>query len=207
MEQEVKKNPVTLTDVLRSYFKGMVEPIASLLNSIGLSANTVTVIGLIGNAFGAYFVALGQISLGGVVILFSASLDAVDGTMARLSGRTSSFGAFFDSIIDRYSELLIFGGLMYYYLQHQDRLAVILVYLAVAGSLMVSYTRARAQSLGVEIKIGILSRVERFLVLIPCLIFNQPIIALWLIAILSNVTALQRIWFIRSQSEGRQLTG
>ena len=195
-----QKQPLTLTEILRSRFKGILDPIALLLNRIGLMPNTMTIVGLAGNTLGAYFLARGQMTLGGILIFLMGPIDALDGTMARLRGEPTDFGAFVDSVTDRYSELVIFGGLLYYYLQQGDWLMAVLAYLAAAGSVLVSYTRARAQSLGVETKVGILTRLERYLVLSPALIFNIPNIALWILAVLANLTALQRILDVRRKA-------
>lgn len=200
MERAAKKDPLTFTDFLRARFKGVLEPIAGFLNSLGLMPNTVTLFGLFGVTIGAYFLAVGQVTLGGLIILIMAPIDALDGTMARLRGESSQFGAFVDSVTDRYSELVIFGGLLILFAQQQDWLGVSLTYLAAAGSVLVSYIRARAQSVGFETKIGIFSRVERFLVLIPCLVFNVPLIAVGIIALFANITALQRILHVRRQA-------
>jgi len=203
VEQTVNKEPVTLSDIMRARFKGIVEPIAGFLNNIGLQPNVVTLFGLFGTVIGSVFLAAGQITLGGIIILFMAPIDALDGAMARLRGQPSSFGAFVDSVTDRYSELFIFGGLLFYYLQQQDWLGASLTYLAAAGSILVSYIRARAQSVGFETKIGLFSRFERLVVLIPCLIINQPWIAVGAIALLANITALQRILHVRRQAYAR----
>ena len=190
---------MTFTDFLRKRFKHILDPIAGLLNRTGLTPNVVTVLGLLGNFVGAYFIAVGNLTLGGIIILLMGPIDALDGTMARLSGRTSEFGAFVDSVTDRYSELVILGGLLIHFQLTGDIYGGVLAYVAAAGSVLVSYIRARAQSVGLDTKIGILSRVERFLVLVPCLIFNFPMIALWILAVLTNFTALQRIWHVRKQ--------
>jgi len=200
VEHSAKKETVTLTDILRARFKGVLEPIAGFLNRLGLMPNTATLLGLMGTAIGSVFLAMGQITVGGLIILVAAPIDALDGTMARLRGESSEFGAFVDSVSDRYSELVIFGGLLLYFIQQQEWLGVALAYLAAAGSVLVSYIRARAQSVGFETKIGIFSRVERYLVLIPFLIFNQPLIAAGAIALFANITALQRIWHVRAQA-------
>ncbi len=206
MEQAAKE-PVTLSDLMRARFKGIIEPIAGFLLRLGLQPNVVTLFGLFGTVVGSVFLATGRISLGGVIILFMAPIDALDGTMARLRGQPSSFGAFVDSVTDRYAELFIFGGLLFYYLQQQDWLGASLTYLAAAGSLLVSYIRARAQSVGFETKIGLFSRFERLLVLIPCLVINQPWIGVGIIALLANVTALQRIFHVRSQAYKKMSLG
>jgi len=99
-------------------------------------------------------------------------MDALDGSMARLKGISTPFGAFLDSVTDRYAEMIILGGLLFYYLQRTSLLACLLVFLAAMGSIMTSYVKARAESLGFSAKVGILTRIERVLVLAPCLLFN-----------------------------------
>jgi CDP-diacylglycerol--glycerol-3-phosphate 3-phosphatidyltransferase len=200
VNQAARKEMGTFTDLLRTRFKGVLEPIAAFLNRQGLQPNVATLLGLFGTTIGAFFLATGHITVGGLIILVAAPFDAIDGTMARLRGESSNFGAFVDSVTDRYAELVIFGGLLIYFLQGQNWLGAGLSYAAAAGSMLVSYVRARAQSLGYETKIGILTRVERFLILIPCLIFNLPMIAVGAIALFANITALQRILHVRSQA-------
>jgi CDP-diacylglycerol---glycerol-3-phosphate 3-phosphatidyltransferase len=200
LEHSTQPQPVTLTDRLRVIFKGVLDPIAAFLNRLGLKPNTVTILGLVGTSIGAILLALGHITWGGIIIMLMGPVDALDGTMARLRGESTRFGAFVDSVTDRYSELVILGGLLIFYVQKADWVACLLVYLAAAGSVLVSYVKARAQSLNFEANIGILSRVERFIVLAPCLVFNVPIYALWILAILTNVTAVQRIWHVRTQA-------
>ncbi|MBT3336715.1 MAG: CDP-alcohol phosphatidyltransferase family protein [Anaerolineae bacterium] len=200
MENTVKVERVSLTDRLRTLFKWMLDPIGTFLNRIGLTPNTMTMLGLVGNIIGAIFIAKGNMLWGGIIVLVMWPVDALDGTMARLRGEPSDFGGFVDSVTDRYSELVIFGGLLYYFLAAGEPLASMLVFLAASGSVLVSYTRARAEALGFEAKIGALTRVERYFVLAPGLVFNFPIIAMWIIAILANFTALQRIWYVRQQA-------
>ena len=194
-----QKSRWNLTDHLRGVFKGILDPIGAFLNRLGLYPNTMTILGLIGNTIGAIYLAMGHMTIGGILILLMGPVDALDGTMARLRGMTGEFGAFVDSVTDRYSELVIFGGLIYYYVSRQDAMATILVFAAAAGSVLVSYIRARASSLGVETKVGLLTRMERYLVLVPALVFNRPLWGLWVIAILANFTALQRIYDVRRQ--------
>jgi CDP-diacylglycerol--glycerol-3-phosphate 3-phosphatidyltransferase len=196
---EEKQRP-TLTDQLRVVFKGTVEPIAAFFNRLGLKPNTMTILGVAGNLIGAIFLAQGQMTLGGIIILVMGPVDALDGTMARLRGMAGKFGAFVDSVSDRYSELIILGGLLYHYVQQGDKIATLVVYAAAAGSVMVSYNRSRGQSLGWDTKIGLLTRMERYLVLAPALILNYPLVGLWIIAILANVTAFQRIIDVRRQA-------
>jgi len=200
VEQTSNSSPKSFEDILRYRFKGILDSIGRFLLKIGIHPNTVTIIGLVGNAIGAILLAMGNFTAGGIVILICGPIDALDGTLARLKGNSGKFGAFVDSVTDRYSELIILGGLLIHYLLIQDMLACILVYLAAAGSVMVSYVKARAEALEFSAKVGVLTRVERYLVLAPLLVINYPMVALWIIAILANFTALQRIWFVRRQA-------
>lgn len=200
METTADDNKITtLTDQLRVRFKGILDPIGNVLNGFGLMPNTMTILGLVGNTIGAFLISQGHITLGGILILLMGPIDALDGTMARLRGMAGDFGAFVDSVTDRYSELVIFAGLLYYFLQEGNQLALLLVFFAAAGSVLVSYVRARAQSLGYETKVGILTRLERYLVLAPSLVFNIPEIGIWIVAIFANLTAIQRIYDVRRQ--------
>jgi CDP-diacylglycerol--glycerol-3-phosphate 3-phosphatidyltransferase len=113
-----------------------------------------------------------------------------------LAGRKSRFGAFLDSTVDRLSEAVIFLGLLVHYTQHGGRQESLLIYATIVGSLLVSYARARAESIGIECKRGILTRFERAVVLVVGLILNQMLITLWAMAVLSNFTALQRMYHV-----------
>src|SRR3990170_3205330 len=159
---------------MRLRFKGILDPIALFLNRIGLMPNTLTILGLLGNTLGAILLAQGKMALGGLLILLMGPIDALDGTMARLRGESTSFGTFVDSVTDRYSELVIFGGLLFYYLQLGDWISAGVTYAAAAGSVLVSYVRARAQTLGYDTKVGVLTRMEGYLVLVPAQVINLP---------------------------------
>jgi len=198
-----EKKKITFTDQMRVRFRGVLDPIGAFLNRIGLMPNTMTILGLIGNTVGAFLLSQGQFTYGGLIILAMGPVDALDGTMARLRGEPSEFGAFVDSVTDRYSELVIFGGLLVFYVQDADWVMALVTYFAASGSVMVSYIRARASSLGYDTKVGILTRMERYLVLAPTLVLGYPWVGLWIIAILANITALQRIWDIRVQTQGK----
>jgi CDP-diacylglycerol---glycerol-3-phosphate 3-phosphatidyltransferase len=200
----VDQSPKTFTDFMRVTFKGVALPIAGFLNRLGLTPNMVTLAGLGGQMIAAGLVAVGQISWGGILLVVVAPLDFLDGTMARLRGTPTKFCAFLDSVTDRYAELSIFGGLLFYYAQHQDWAACGFTYAAAMGSIMVSYVRARAEGVGYSAKIGLLSRVERYLILVPLLIiniYNSPFWAVVILAVLTNFTALQRIFHVRQQAE------
>ncbi len=195
-----EKNKLSFTDLMRKQFKGILDPIGRFLNNLGLKPNFITILGLIGQMVAAVLIAFGEITWGGLVLLVFAPIDALDGTMARLRNEPTRFGGFVDSVTDRYSELIIFAGLLFHFAKIQDTLAIMLVFFAAAGSIMVSYTRARAEALNYEAKVGLLTRLERLVVLIPCLIFNIPLVALWILAILANITAFQRIYSVRKQA-------
>jgi CDP-diacylglycerol--glycerol-3-phosphate 3-phosphatidyltransferase len=197
------KEPITFTDQMRVRFRGILDPIGAFLNRIGLTPNTMTFLGLLGNTAGAIFLAQGEMMIGGLIILAMGPVDALDGTMARLRGEPSEFGAFVDSVTDRYSELVIFGGLLVFYIQQGNWTAALVTYVAAGGSVLVSYVRARASSLGYDTKVGILTRMERYLVLAPTLVLNIPLVGLWIIAILANITAFQRILDIRRQTRSK----
>lgn len=194
---------LTFTDRLRAIFKNILDPIGTFLNRTGLTPNAITLLGLVGTTVGAYIIAQGKMTTGGIVLLLSVLVDALDGTMARLRGESSDFGAFVDSVSDRYAEFITFGGLLYYFLLQENYPGLVVTFLATAGSVLVSYVKARAEGLGFTAKVGILTRVERYLVLIPLLIFNQPFLAVTLIATLGNITAFQRILHVRVQGHER----
>lgn len=200
----VEKKANTLTDRARIAFKGILDPLATLLNRMGLMPNTMTILGLVGNVIGAFLIAQGYLTAGGILVLLMGPVDALDGTMARLRGMAGNFGAFVNSVTDRYSELVIFAGLLYYFIQQNNQTAILLVYASAAGSVLVSYIRSRGQSLGWDTKVGILTRMERYLVLAPAIILNYPMVGLWIIAIFSNLTAVQRIIDIRRQAYHEQ---
>jgi CDP-diacylglycerol---glycerol-3-phosphate 3-phosphatidyltransferase len=190
----------TFTDYMRVWFKGVTDPMGAFLNKLGITPNAMTMLGLFGNIIGAYYLSRGEMFLGGLFVLICTPFDALDGTMARLRGEANEFGAFVDSVTDRYSELFILGGLLYYFAGQGDSVSTVVVYMAAAGSVLVSYVKARADSLKFDANTGILTRMERYLVLAPLLLFNQPVIAVWIVAILANVTALQRIFKVRQQA-------
>jgi CDP-diacylglycerol--glycerol-3-phosphate 3-phosphatidyltransferase len=197
----INKGPVTLTDKLRRRFQNVLQPIAGFLNRLGILPNTMTILGLLGNTVGAVFLSQGYITMAGFIFLLMGPMDALDGAMARLRGESSVYGAFLDSVTDRYSELVIYGGLLIHFASQEQWLASVATYIAAAGSVLVSYTRARAQSLGFEAKVGAFTRVERFVVLVPLLIFNLPVFAVAILAFGTNLTALQRIVHVRKAVE------
>ncbi|HTI13037.1 MAG TPA: CDP-alcohol phosphatidyltransferase family protein [Dictyobacter sp.] len=175
------------------------------LARFGITPNMLTYIGMALSIVTALVIAQGYMIWGGLLILFAGIFDMFDGAMARVSNTSSTFGAFLDSTLDRYSEGIILFGLLFYALQHPDlqnalwsapheQLWMIsFVYIAVVGSLMVSYTKARAEGLGIECKTGLLARPERVILLAIGLLTNTGIWALALLAVFSNITAVERM--------------
>ena len=186
---------------LRKAFKTPLDWLASRLLKLGTTPNHITLFGLFGNIGAAVLIALGYLRWGGLVAGLMAPLDAVDGAMARLRGNPSRFGAFFDSVIDRYDELILLGALILYFYKQADLAGVMLTFAAALGSVLVSYTRARAEGLGLDAKTGILSRIERAIILIIGLLFEIPIFSVGIIAVLANITAIQRICRVWQQSK------
>lgn len=197
----------TFTDYLRLWFKWVLDPLGGFFNRVGVTPNMMTMLGLLGNTVGAFYLARGEMLTGGLFVLIMTPIDALDGTMARLRGEASDFGAFVDSVSDRYSELIIYGGLLYHFLNSGDTLGGMLVFVAAAGSVLVSYVKARAEGLGYQAKVGLLTRAERYLVLAPSLLFNQLYAGLGIIALFANITAVQRIWYVRKHAHNRMKAG
>ena len=198
----------------RQFVAAIVRPLARL----GINPNVVTILGLLLSIVTALVIASGHIVAGGALVLFAGIFDMLDGAMARVSNAATTFGAFLDSTLDRYSESIILGGLLFYALQrpglhealwpwaNEQQWMIVLVFAAAVGSLMVSYAKARAEGLGLECKTGLLARPERVVILALGLLMGAmgtTIWALMLLAVLSHVTAIERIvhvWRATSQS-------
>ncbi|MFL2650909.1 MAG: CDP-alcohol phosphatidyltransferase family protein, partial [Anaerolineales bacterium] len=187
----------TFTDWVRQIFSFVLTPLAEYIVKIGIHPNVLTFSGLVGNMIGAYFLSQGNFLWGGIIILVMGPIDALDGATARAKGVITPWGAFVDSTSDRWSESVIMLGLLVHYATTNAAQSTVLVLLALVGSLMVSYTRARAEALGFKANVGVMTRLERYLVLAPALLFNHPEIALWIIAPLANITAVQRVLHVR----------
>jgi CDP-diacylglycerol--glycerol-3-phosphate 3-phosphatidyltransferase len=173
----------------------MVSRAAHWLHARGFTPNGVTYTGFILTVLTAVVLANGRFLVGGFLLWGAALFDMLDGTMARITNQSSTFGAFLDSTLDRYSESVTFLALAFYYSQDPGtRTQLVLVIIILIGSMMVSYTKARAEALKIEVTAGWLQRPERIVLLIAGLItgWMQPV--LWLLAIFTNFTALQRIY-------------
>jgi CDP-diacylglycerol--glycerol-3-phosphate 3-phosphatidyltransferase len=191
-----------LSNLVRRRAQAFLNSIALALNALGLSPNALTLIGFGAMCLIGLILANGYMALGGVLIVVAGIFDALDGSLARLTNRVSKFGAFLDSTTDRFAEGAIFLGIMFWYLQHGMTFVAYLIYLTLLGSLMVSYARARAEGIGVECKEGMMTRFERISLLVIGLVLtavfgDTPIlVVLAILAIFTNLTAVQRMWLV-----------
>ena len=190
---------MTARDSARQAVADYVErPVARLLARLGLTPNLVTLIGLAIAGVGAYTIAVGNWWAGGLIVLFAGVFDLFDGALARATGKVSDFGALLDSTIDRVSEAVVLLGLLAYYLSTDDDLGSILVYVALVGSIMVSYMRARSEGLGIDCKVGVMTRPERVAAVGIGLVVGHwvPVVVLVVlgaIGALTTVTAIHRL--------------
>ena len=155
--------------------------------------NVFTCVGLAINAVGAWMLSRGEFFQAGLVVLLAAVFDLVDGPIARSSGRVTRFGGFLDSVIDRYSDLILLVGMLVYYASVNRFGYIVLTAVAMTGSVMVSYVRARSENEIPKCKVGFLERPERIVLLIIGTLFNRMTAVLWVIAVLSNLTVIHRI--------------
>lgn len=185
--------------------KGCGKLLYSIVRGLSLtriSPNVLTFIGLVINVFAAFLFGYANAEnqqrmflYGGLVVIGAGIFDMVDGRVARATGQVTTFGAFFDSVIDRFSDVALFFGLLVYYARANRFFYVVLVALVMTGSVMVSYTRARAESLIPKCKVGFMERPERIVLVIIGAVFNRMAAVLWVLAILSHITIIHRIRF------------
>jgi CDP-diacylglycerol--glycerol-3-phosphate 3-phosphatidyltransferase len=181
--------------LLRERTKGLLASVARLVGRTGISPDLLTLLGFLATLGVAYILALGYHRMAGLLMIPVGLFDALDGALARAMDKVTPFGAFFDSTLDRFSEIALYLGLLYLYRGSTPE--TVLIYLTITGSLMVSYTRARAEGLGIECRVGLFTRFERLAVLVVGLLTRQVLIALIILAIFSNLTAFQRMWHVR----------
>jgi CDP-diacylglycerol--glycerol-3-phosphate 3-phosphatidyltransferase len=192
--------------VFTSQFQEWIRAAArGLVRATGLdriSPNTVTFIGLLINLCSGVLIGAGQVVAGGIVLLFASVFDILDGAVARVTGKVYRYGAFLDSTTDRYAEIFTYAGLLAYFVYNgHTRVEPMLIIAALSGSVLVSYVRARAQSLGYVCEGGLLARPERVVITALGLLFPPLLLpALWVLAVGTNITAVQRIWFVWQQS-------
>jgi CDP-diacylglycerol--glycerol-3-phosphate 3-phosphatidyltransferase len=166
---------------------------ARLLAKLGFHPNTITFLGLLLAVGAGWLASQGAFTRSGVVYLVAGAMDGIDGALARALGRVSRFGAVLDSVLDRYGEAALLAGLAYWTAKSGRLVDLMLIFATVVGSLMVSYVRARAEGLGLDLKIGLLTRVERYLLVLLMLFTGKLTIGLAVIAALSNFTVIQRV--------------
>jgi CDP-diacylglycerol--glycerol-3-phosphate 3-phosphatidyltransferase len=166
-----------------------------------LSANLLTILGSVMIFGSIYLLVSGAFFWAGCLILGASVFDMLDGAVARVKNETSRFGAFLDSTLDRYSEAFMFFGLLLYYQRtSHPSIEIILTYASVVGSFLVSYIRARAEALGFDCKVGLLERPQRIILIVLGLLSGWTSIMLWTLAILTHITALQRLIYVWRQS-------
>jgi CDP-diacylglycerol--glycerol-3-phosphate 3-phosphatidyltransferase len=168
-------------------------PIVQPLAVLGVTPMMISIVGVAGNVLSAVLIARGTLAAGGIVTLISSALDMLDGALARATGRAAPTGALTDSVLDRVSEAVVLGGVLAYALDRGNDEQALLAFVAVVGSLLVSYVRARAEGLGVTLTDGLFTRAERVVVLSAALMFGLLRPALWLLAVLTVLTAGQRL--------------
>lgn len=198
------------TDAGRLVARRVFTPLARVLLRLGVSPDAVTVIGTVGTAVAAlYFFPRGQLLVGTLVICIFVFSDSLDGTMARLAGRSSTWGAFLDSTSDRVADAAIFCGLALWYAAEGDDPMVAVTLAALVGGLLVSYARARAEGLGADASTGIAERTERLVLTLASAGLSEVFDAAWIlqaglvaVAALAWVTVLQRVWAVRNQLLG-----
>ncbi len=176
---------------------GWADPMARLLFRLKLRPNHLTILGLGASLLAAYAFARGAQRVAGGLLILSGLFDFFDGSLARLSGQVTPFGAFLDSVIDRYSDLVVLLGLLFLFIRLGAKAEILLTMAVLVGSVMVSYTKARAQSIGVACEVGLMERPERQICLIVGAVLNALPFVLWVLAILVNLTAVQRILYTR----------
>lgn len=189
--------PITLSDKMRGIFSGVTASAGSAVHKLGIHPDTITIVGLIVVAVAAVFIAQGEMLIAGILLVISLPLDALDGAVARAMERKDQFGAVLDSSLDRYADGFIFGGLAYYFASIDQDGYLLLSLAALMGSFVVSYVRARAGEADLSVKIGLFSRFERVIALLV-MFFVPPLFipALWVLAIGTNITGIQRLWFV-----------
>lgn len=182
----------------------------------------LTLFGLVLNGIVAYLLATGHLVAGGVMMIFAGLFDMLDGALAKITERVSDFGAFLDSVVDRYSEAIVLLGLLLYYYSLPPSVAgvvnryfapldpklinIVLIYAILFGSMMISYARARAGALKIKNEVGILARPERLVLLAVGLLFQTVLLepVLWLLAIGTQITAVQRIVHVWQVTSGKK---
>ncbi|OPX95911.1 MAG: CDP-diacylglycerol--inositol 3-phosphatidyltransferase [Syntrophorhabdus sp. PtaB.Bin027] len=165
-----------------------------------INPNYLTLIGAIFGYASAMCIAFGYVKTGGVVLLFSGFFDLLDGAIARSTNTVSRFGGFLDSVLDRYTDLFLMFGIFVFFLKQGQLYALVLTFVATIGVAIIPYARARAEAASIECRAGILERPERLVILLIGIFFNLLLYAVFVLAVLSHVTVIQRIFFVKKNS-------
>jgi CDP-diacylglycerol--glycerol-3-phosphate 3-phosphatidyltransferase len=184
-----------LPESIQNTFFSLLTPLVKTLTKWKIHPNSLTLGGFVITCMAAVALYKGYLRTGGVLILLGGLCDSLDGNLARATGIANRSGALLDSVIDRYSEFVMFLGIAAYFVRTKNYFILVVTFIALCGSIMVSYTRARAESLGFESKAGMMQRAERIVFLGSGALFHPVAfkISIWLVAILANITALQRL--------------
>jgi CDP-diacylglycerol---glycerol-3-phosphate 3-phosphatidyltransferase len=197
---------MTITGAIGKASRWLLDRIVGAVAATGINPNALTLLGLVVNFWAAGLFATGRFKAAAMVIFFAGFLDMLDGQVARRAGRVTAFGAFYDSTLDRYSDMALYMGLMVNYAANGRSFYVVLAAVATAGSVMVSYARARAESLIPTCKVGFMERPERMVLLIIGGLFDRMAAALWVIAVVSTITVIHRIVYTWQETRaGRTL--
>ena len=187
-------------------FVRLIEPMTKYFIRVEINPNILTTIGFCVSIFAGYSFAIGLIRLGAVLVLLSGIFDIMDGKIARGSNQVTKFGALYDSTLDRYAEIVVFLGITYYFIGKGMLYTSLMCCIALGGSLMVSYVRARAEGLGFSCKVGLLQRSERIVILGASALIHEYalIVGVIILAVFANFTAIQRIYYIWQQENGKK---
>jgi CDP-diacylglycerol--glycerol-3-phosphate 3-phosphatidyltransferase len=187
----------------REALKGLSDFAGRTFTRLGFTANSLTVLGVALSAVATWRIAYGAFLAGGIILMIGGVLDFCDGAVARVQGKASEAGAFFDSVTDRLSDALVFSALVWYFLTRGDEWTAVAALAAYGMAQMTSYIRARAESVGYDCKVGILERAERLIILCAGLMLWFVEISLWIIAVLGAVTVAQRLVHVSRQVRAR----
>jgi CDP-diacylglycerol--glycerol-3-phosphate 3-phosphatidyltransferase len=193
---------MNLIDIRRNLASRITNPVVGILSKIGITPNALTFINLALSIVAAYVIATNHLILGGVLVLVSGLFDLLDGALARFTKQTTKFGAILDSTVDRISEAAILCGLLIWYVpQEGASLKIVLIFVVLIGSFLVSYIRARAEGLGWQCQVGLFTRAERVIVLAIGLLVNQIFIALCVLVVFVFITVVQRLVYLWKQGK------
>lgn len=199
---------MTLTELRKTAARHITEPLMAILKRSRLKPNTLTWIGLAMSIIAAGTIATNHLLISGFLVLLSGLFDILDGALARLTNQTTRFGALLDSTFDRISDAVLLLGLLALYISSGGTLEIVLIFLALVGSFLTSYVRARAEGIGIDCPIGLFTRAERVIILTLGLVLNQfykfsILIALLVLAVLGFVTVGQRLFYVWQKAKSQ----